>query len=52
MAFKINVGLLALSLSLSLVSLDGVSAGMATRYWDCCKPSASWGKFAEEKIKD
>ncbi|CDW98292.1 hypothetical protein [Sporisorium scitamineum] len=42
MAFKLNVGLLALSLSLSLVHLDGVSAGMATRYWDCCVASASW----------
>ncbi|SOV05259.1 endoglucanase 1 (egl1) [Ustilago sp. UG-2017a] len=46
MAFKLNIGLLALSLSLSLINLDGVSAGMATRYWDCCKPSASWGKKA------
>ncbi|KAJ1024459.1 hypothetical protein NDA13_004392 [Ustilago tritici] len=46
MAFKLNVGLLALSLSLSLINLDCVSAGMATRYWDCCKPSASWGKKA------
>lgn len=42
MAFKLNIGLLALSLSLSLVHLDGVRAGMATRYWDCCLASASW----------
>ncbi|SNX84557.1 related to endoglucanase 1 precursor (egl1) [Melanopsichium pennsylvanicum] len=46
MAFKLYFGFLALSFSLSLVHLDGVSAGMATRYWDCCKPSASWGKKA------
>ncbi|KAJ1025804.1 hypothetical protein NDA18_004137 [Ustilago nuda] len=46
MAFKLNACLLALSLSLSLINLDGVSAGKATRYWDCCKPSASWGKKA------
>lgn len=46
MAFKLNVGLLAVSLSLSLVNLEGVSAGMATRYWDCCKPSAAWNNKA------
>ncbi|TKY86561.1 hypothetical protein EX895_004710 [Sporisorium graminicola] len=42
MAVKISIGLLALSLTLSLVHLEGASAGMATRYWDCCRASASW----------
>ncbi|EST07081.1 Glycoside hydrolase, family 45 [Kalmanozyma brasiliensis GHG001] len=46
MALKLNIGLLAVSLSLALVHLDGASAGMATRYWDCCKPSASWNNKA------
>ncbi|GAK67822.1 endoglucanase 1 precursor [Moesziomyces antarcticus] len=46
MTFKLTVGLLALSLALPLAIIDGVEAGMATRYWDCCKPSASWGKKA------
>lgn len=29
------------------ITIPAVEAGVATRYWDCCKPSASWNGKAD-----